>query len=730
MFVRPTHLVLVAAGLALSVTPLAAQAPADLEDLQQQAIRAAAAAVAPSVVQIETSGGSDIVTYTTRGGTSRIRKGMGPTSGLVVAEDGFVLSSTFNFVNKPSSIFVSVPGHKERYVAKVVAQDTTRMVTMLKIDAKGLKVPEAAPRKELQVGQTAIALGRTLDDTDRPPSFSVGILSALHRIWGKAVQTDAKISPTNYGGPLIDLQGRVIGILVSATPFEEDATAGAIWYDSGIGFAVPLEDLNVVLPKLKAGQSLKRGLLGVEPKSADNYAEGARVGVVRPNSAAAKANIQPDDVILEIDGKPVGSQAHVLHLLGPKYEGDTASIKIQRGKDVIDLGKVTLGGQQAAVAQAFLGIVPVRDDPEPGVEVRYVFPKSPADGAGIKEGDRIMGIGPKTGPPPRPFTGRDQFIDLMRRLQLQAGSEVKLQVKRKAGGKTDTLEIKLAEAPNDVPKEGEMPEVASARKAQTPPKPPVGPMPMPTPPRPMPPPGGNNGTALADEKDDKKEEKKDEKPDEKKEEKKFETGLLERKNPAGAVSHWLYVPRNYDPNVRYALVVWLHPVGKNKKQDVEDLTDTWDDYCRTNNIILVGPKAESDTGWLASEADVVSAACQDAFANYQIDRRRVVVHGMGQGGQFAFYLGFQARDLFRGVATTGSVLANPAKERDPNKPLSFFVVAGGKDPLAKPIAETRDKLLAQKHPVVHREIPDMGHQYLDLKTLEELVRWIDSLDRI
>ena len=96
----------------------------------------------------------------------------------------------------------------------------------------------------------------------------------------------------------------------------------------------------------------------------------------------------------------------------------------------------------------------------------------------------------------------------------------------------------------------------------------------------------------------------------------------------------------------------------------------------------------------------------------------------------AFYLGFHARDLIRGVATTGAVLAENPKENVANQPLAFFLVAGGKDPLAKAIAEGKDKLTEQKFPVIYREIPEMGHQYLDEKTLEELVRWIDSLDRL
>ena len=80
---------------------------------------------------------------------------------------------------------------------------------------------------------------------------SVGIISAVGRIWGRAMQADAKISPVNYGGPLVDLYGRVLGVIVPADPRSEGETAGVEWYDSGIGFAVPLEDILAALPRLK-----------------------------------------------------------------------------------------------------------------------------------------------------------------------------------------------------------------------------------------------------------------------------------------------------------------------------------------------------------------------------------------------------------------------------------------------------------------------------------------------
>ncbi len=108
----------------------------------------------------------------------------------------------------------------------------------------GLPVPEAFPKDQIRVGHWALAVGRTLSpEITDPPSVSVGIISALDRVWGKALQTDAKVSPVNYGGPLVAMDGRVQGILVPASPQSEGATAGVEWYDSGIGFAIPMDDV-------------------------------------------------------------------------------------------------------------------------------------------------------------------------------------------------------------------------------------------------------------------------------------------------------------------------------------------------------------------------------------------------------------------------------------------------------------------------------------------------------
>jgi S1-C subfamily serine protease len=698
------RLVILAALAALALLPGPARADDTLDDLQEKAVKAAVRRVAPCVVKIETSGGTEVV-RPVRGGP--IRRGVGPTTGLIVRGDGYVVSSAFNFANKPATIRVAVPGMKERKVARVVATDQTRMLTLLKIvdlpAGTTLPVPAPAPKNDIVIGITSIALGRTLSgEGEGPPSVSVGIVSALNRIWGKVIQTDAKVSPTNYGGPLIDLQGRVQGVLVPASPNAEFETAGFEWYDSGIGFAVPLEDINAVLPRMVKGTEkepvvLQRGYMGVEMKSEDIYEAEPVIGRVTAQSAAAKAGIQAGDVVRAIDGKPVRNYAQVRHLLGIRYQGDTVSLKVERNKKEVSFEKIVLGKLEASLPQAFLGILPMRDDPAAGVEIRYVYPKSPAAAAGLKEGDRVMKISIPGAPakvPLMPITqGRDVLLRVMN--QAAAGDELTLEVKRKAGGKTETLKIKPVELPDVVP--DRLPETSSAKQALVKPgtKPPAKPAPAP---------------------------------------KKPETGLIKQTTPAADHTYWIYVPDNYDPNIAYSVVVWLHPLGKNKKTDFEDFTTSWTSYCEDYNVILICPQSDSVRGWTPGDADFVVQAVRSVAGTYTVDSRRIVAHGMGVGGEMALYLGFQHRVLFRGVATVASHLAGNPREKVSTQPVSFFLVAGAKDPLKASVAQTKEKLARSKYAVIYEEVPNMGHEYIDGKagvpTLEKLVRWIDSLDHI
>src|SRR5262245_21088903 len=255
----PKHCLLIFAMVAVAA-PIAAHD--DLAEQEEQAIRAAVEKVAPSVVKIETIGGLERV--------GRVLVSTGPTTGLVVAADGYVISSAFNFVQQPSSILVTLPSGN-RAAAQIVARDHSRMLVLLKVNAKeSLSVPQAAPRNEIRTGQWSIAVGRTYDQPE--PNLSVGVISAVNRIWGVAMQTDAKISPAKYGGPLMDIHGRVLGVLVPLSPQGKgNEIAGAEWYDSGIGFAVPLAEINERLAVLKSGKDLHPGLLGVSLKPGDMY---------------------------------------------------------------------------------------------------------------------------------------------------------------------------------------------------------------------------------------------------------------------------------------------------------------------------------------------------------------------------------------------------------------------------------------------------------------------------
>jgi S1-C subfamily serine protease len=703
MHKQPLHLWFLAAVAAAALPPSAVWA-ADIDDLQEAAIKAAVRKVGPSVVKIETSGGTEVV----RGAGPRgiIRRGVGPTTGLIVREDGYIISSAFNFANKPATIRIGIPGMKDRKVARVIATDQTRMLALLKIIdlPAGLKlpVPVPAPKKGVEIGMTSIAVGRTLaGEGDVLPSVSVGIISALDRIWGKALQTDAKVSPTNYGGPLIDLEGRVQGVLVPASPQAEGETAGFEWYDSGIGFAIPLEDINAVLPRMIKGTEkepvvLRRGYLGVTMRSPDMFEAKPIVGTVAPGSAGEKAGVKPGDLVTAIDGKPVLTYAQILHRLGSRYEGDTVSVKVERDKKEMTFDKVVLGSAEAVAPQAFLGILPMRDDPAPGVEIRYVYPKSPAEAIGLKTGDRIMKIANPIAPPAAPLMpitrGRDQLMGVME--VCRPGQTLKIEVKRKAGGKAETLTVKLVELPDVVP--DKLPPNASAKKALMKPgeKPPAKPAAPP---------------------------------------KKPETGTLKRTTPAADHTYWLYVPDDYDANIAYSVVVWLHPLGKGKQSDIEDFISSWKDFCDDNNIILLCPQSDNPRGWTPGEADFVVQAGRSVASNYTVDTRRIVVHGMGVGGEMALYLGFHARTLIHGVATVGAHLSGNPREKIANQPLAFFLVVGSKDRLKPAVVETKDKLLRFKYPVSYRE-PNIGVEYIDGKagtpTLEQLVRWIDSLDRI
>lgn len=716
----------------------------DILESTETALRNAVSKVSPSVCKIETAGGADIV-----GGPSvmqgAVRKGVGPTTGLVVSADGYIVTSSFNFANKPTDIFVTIP-NKSRMVAKIIATDNTRMVTLLKVDAKDLPVPEEYPVKEATIGHWAVAVGRTLNpDVNGSPSYSIGIISAKDRIQGKALQTDAKISPVNYGGPLVATNGKVYGVLVPLSPRGDTDTAGLEWYDSGIGFAVPLETIMAVLPRMKAGESLSRGVLGVTFKNGQEpYFDHPTVDVITVDSTAQKIGLQTGDKIIGVDDKPIPHISALQFALGPKYSKDKIKLKILRGEKEETFENVELGSSLSAYIQPFLGILPMRDDPNEGVEIRYVFPDSPADKAGLKAGDRIMKVPSPRGLPPgspelSPVTGRDALSAAM--LGLQPNADAKFEVKAKADGKVKKVSVKMSIVTDELPSDTPLP--SSVEKALQKPKvqkqsltkKPVKPE--------------EDDEKEGEEKEKKPQEKKpdEKKPEEKKaegekkdgekkdgekkddEKKEMEKGFIERTNKTLGRQYWIYVPTTYKPDVAHGVILWLHDAG-NAGKDGKDVAKTWAEYCETNHFILIGPKSQSNTGWVASETEAVINDLSELYKEFTIDRRRVVAHGIGIGGQMAYYLGFNARQHIRGVAASSAALATNPKENVPGEYLSFFIIGGDKDPAINEIRESRPRLVEKRFPVYFRELKDFGKQYLDEKSFAEMQKWLDSLDRI
>src|SRR5262249_32480354 len=251
----------------------------------------------------------------------------------------------------------------------------------------------------------------------------------------------------------------------------------------------------------------------------------------QPDSPAAKAGIQVDDRVIAVDGKPVPNYSTFRHIMEPKYEGDTVSIKVLRGDKEVEFNDVKLIGTSTAHVNAFLGVLPMRDDPARGVPTRYVYPDSPAAKAGLREGDRIMKVGPITQParPPRPVANRDALSEAL--APLAPGAEVKIEVKRKDDGKVETVSAVLVAVPSTVPEKLPMPSSAGKALEGQPKK---GPFP-------------EECGELADDDPFKDPPKKGAQ--------KIETGYLERTNTARDRAYWLYVPDNYDPNVSHGLVV-------------------------------------------------------------------------------------------------------------------------------------------------------------------------------
>lgn len=290
--------------------------------------RSAEQAVRPTLVTIESFGGVSAVAGKIGGIRSR---GEGNTTGVMISPDGYVVTSTFNFITRPPVITVITSDGKRR-VAKLLGRDNIRKLCLLKIDdVQDLPVANWVPANEVAVGQWALSLGVGYGDLS--PAMSIGIISAKNRVGGRAIQTDANVSPANYGGPLVDLKGRVIGICVPLSPGSQAVGAGVEWYDSGIGFAIPLADADKLIERLKNGETIDPAFLGV--RSIPNPAGGGvSIEEALGNGAAKKAGVQRGDVITKFDGKAVANSIELGALIAQCESGAKVTLTVEReGED-------------------------------------------------------------------------------------------------------------------------------------------------------------------------------------------------------------------------------------------------------------------------------------------------------------------------------------------------------------------------------------------------------------
>jgi S1-C subfamily serine protease len=329
--------------LAIALVPASTiVAQDDLRTLRAKAIRQAANVVAPSMVRVEKFGVAEA------GGEVADDA---PTVAIAVDRERHFIASSLVRRQTPASI-VLVASDGRRSAAKIVASDDRRQLVLLEA-AEDLEIPPvefSEPKPE--VGETVIAVGRMAGDGSI--AVSSGILSAKDRLWGIALQTDARVSSVFYGGPLVNLKGELLGVLVPAVPDDmgEDVTA---WYDSGVAFAIPADAIKERLPTWVKGESNKAGLVGIVAKSNDPYVESTVIATVLPRSPAARADLQAGDSVYSIDGQLVRSHREIKQILGPKDAGQSVVIEVVR-KGTKMLKQLTLTDTIPPLEPQWIGI--------------------------------------------------------------------------------------------------------------------------------------------------------------------------------------------------------------------------------------------------------------------------------------------------------------------------------------------------------------------------------------
>jgi len=322
-----------------------------------QTFRTIAKAVTPTVVNIRTTSKRPAQDLTDmfggnedqlrrffqqpRGRQPREEVAQAAGTGFIISKDGYILTNN-HVVEGATKIEVGLYGEEDQvYQAKVVGRDQLTDSALIQLtDKVGHPLPEArlGDSTQMQPGDWVMAIGNPFNLSH---TVSVGVISALGRPmlvadnrFEDVLQTDAAINPGNSGGPLLNLRGEVIGI---NSAIITDSARGA---NIGIGFAVPINTVREILPQLEKGKVV-RGQISVFVQDLSRNAleqfglkdrKGALVSQVLANGPAAKAGMEPGDVILEFNGKPVAGRNALVSIVMATKPGATVPVKILRDK--------------------------------------------------------------------------------------------------------------------------------------------------------------------------------------------------------------------------------------------------------------------------------------------------------------------------------------------------------------------------------------------------------------
>jgi putative serine protease PepD len=300
------------------------------------------ASTAAGVVDI-TAKSSSTASATPFGGAPQQSGSTATGTGFVVDTNGHIVTAA-HVVDGASSVSVKLQDGTTR-AATVLGKDDATDIAVLKIDASGLTLHplKLGSSSAIDVGTQVAAIG---DPFGYARSLSTGIISGVDRTIqapngftvAHAIQTDAAVNPGNSGGPVLDTNGNVIGIV------DQIATDGSAQQSSGVGFAVPIDLVKSSLKTLDAGGQVKHAYLGVSTADGSSTTTGATVSSVAAGGPAAGGGLRAGDIVTAFDGTSVGSSTDLVAAIATHQPGDHVQLTVRRGSSTQHL-TVTLGTQ-------------------------------------------------------------------------------------------------------------------------------------------------------------------------------------------------------------------------------------------------------------------------------------------------------------------------------------------------------------------------------------------------